>query len=208
MNVIVIYKSRYGSTRGIAEFIAEKLREHGVKAEARSVDTALDIEEYDAVVIGSAVYMEHWMKEAAELVRRNRAVLAGRPVWLFSSGPLELEPGTSLDEPGRPGTGAQRDRRVSGDHPPPGPPGFFRCAGSGQARTPAPADPEAAGRPCAPSRGGFPQPGRHRGLDRRHCADAGNSLTVIEKVKKLIPEKRMRGVRFELTNSYETRPST
>jgi menaquinone-dependent protoporphyrinogen oxidase len=53
MNVIVIYKSRYGSTRGIAEFIAEKLREHGVKAEARSVDTALDIEEYDAVVIGN-----------------------------------------------------------------------------------------------------------------------------------------------------------
>ncbi len=99
MNVIVVYTSRYGSTRGIAEFIAEKLREHGVQAEARSVDAAPDVEGYDAVVIGSAVYMEHWMKEAAEFVRRNRTVLAERPVWLFSSGPLRLEPGTSPDDP-------------------------------------------------------------------------------------------------------------
>lgn len=97
MNVIVVYKSRYGSTREIAEFIAEKLREHGVQAEARSVDA--DPGEYDAAVIGSAVYMEHWMKDAAEFVRRNRTVLAERPVWLFSSGPLKLEPGTSPDDP-------------------------------------------------------------------------------------------------------------
>jgi len=43
--------------------------------------------------------MEHWMKDAAEFVRRNRTVLAERPVWLFSSGPLKLEPGTSPDDP-------------------------------------------------------------------------------------------------------------
>jgi menaquinone-dependent protoporphyrinogen oxidase len=28
------------------------------------------------------------LKEAAEFVRRNREALAGRPLWLFSSGPL------------------------------------------------------------------------------------------------------------------------
>ncbi len=99
MNVIVVYASRYGSTRGIAEFIAEELREHGVQAEARSVDANPNPGEYDAAVIGSAVYMEHWLKDAAEFVRRNRTVLAERPVWLFSSGPLKLEPGTSPDDP-------------------------------------------------------------------------------------------------------------
>jgi len=36
--------------------------------------------------------MGHWQKEAVEFVRRNRAVLAGHPVWLFSSGPLGTEP--------------------------------------------------------------------------------------------------------------------
>ncbi|WP_332449145.1 flavodoxin domain-containing protein [Methanoculleus sp.] len=100
MNVIVVYASRYGSTKGIAEFIAEKLRAHGVQAEARSVEAGPNPGEYDAVVIGSAVYMEHWMKGAVEFVRQNRAVLAGRPVWLFSSGPLKLEPGTSPGDPG------------------------------------------------------------------------------------------------------------
>jgi menaquinone-dependent protoporphyrinogen oxidase len=87
--VIVVYASRYGSTKGIAEFIAEKLRQQGLQAEARSVGEARGPEEYDAIVIGSAVYMEHWLNEAADYVRRNRTALAGRPVWLFSSGPLE-----------------------------------------------------------------------------------------------------------------------
>jgi menaquinone-dependent protoporphyrinogen oxidase len=36
--------------------------------------------------------MFHWEKDASSLVRRNRAALAGKPVWLFSSGPLGTEP--------------------------------------------------------------------------------------------------------------------
>jgi len=49
-------------------------------------------------VIGSAVYMFHWLKEAAKFVRRQRTVLAARPVWLFSSGPLGTD---TVDEQGR-----------------------------------------------------------------------------------------------------------
>ncbi|PKL63553.1 MAG: protoporphyrinogen oxidase [Methanomicrobiales archaeon HGW-Methanomicrobiales-2] len=101
MKVIVLYASMYGSTKGIAEFIAEKLRQHGLKTEARSVDAAPDIRDYDAVVIGSAVYIGHWIREAAEFVRKNSDVLDGRPVWLFSSGPLKPEPeAVSPDAPG------------------------------------------------------------------------------------------------------------
>jgi len=88
LKAIVAYASKYGSTKGIAEFIAEKLRQHGTQAEARPVDAAHNPGDYDALVVGSAVYMMHWLKEAAEFVRRNRTVLANRPVWLFSSGPL------------------------------------------------------------------------------------------------------------------------
>jgi len=43
---------------------------------------------YDAVIIGSAVYMGHWLDPAKELVNRFREALAGRAVWLFSSGPV------------------------------------------------------------------------------------------------------------------------
>ena len=99
MGVVVVYASRYGSTKGIAEFIAERLRERGLEAEARSVDSRPDPAQYDAVVLGSAVYLGRWMKEAAAFAEENRATLAARPAWLFSSGPLVLAEGATVDDP-------------------------------------------------------------------------------------------------------------
>jgi menaquinone-dependent protoporphyrinogen oxidase len=99
MNVVVVYASRYGATKGIAEFIAEKLRAQGVPAEARSVDSRPDPGQYDAVVLGSAVFLGRWMQSAVEFAERNREVLASRPVWLFSSGPLTLKDGVTVDDP-------------------------------------------------------------------------------------------------------------
>jgi menaquinone-dependent protoporphyrinogen oxidase len=99
MNVVVVYASRYGSTKGIAESIAERLRERGVEAEARSVDSNPDPGQYDAVVLGSAVFLGRWMQSAAEFAERNRAALTSRPVWLFSSGPLTLKEGVTVDDP-------------------------------------------------------------------------------------------------------------
>lgn len=92
MNVLVAYASRHGATQGIAERIAETLRDAGVDARARSVESVPDLEGYDACVIGAAAYMFHWLKEAASFVRHHRAALEAMPVWLFSSGPLGTEP--------------------------------------------------------------------------------------------------------------------
>ncbi len=91
MKTVVIYASKYGSTKGIAEFIAGKLRQAGTQVEARHVGEVHNPGDYDVFVIGSAVYMMHWLKEATEFVKGNRALLANRPVWLFSSGPLGTE---------------------------------------------------------------------------------------------------------------------
>lgn len=88
MKVLVAYASRHGSTGGIAERIAEGLRNAGLEADAVDVLKRPDPEPYDAFVIGSAAYMFHWMKEATAFVDRHRDLLASRPVWLFSSGPL------------------------------------------------------------------------------------------------------------------------
>jgi menaquinone-dependent protoporphyrinogen oxidase len=91
MTVLVAYASKHGATRGIAERIADQLRAAGQAAEAGPVQEAADLAGYSAFVVGSAVYNAHWQKEAAAFVTRNRALLAGRPVWLFSSGPLGTE---------------------------------------------------------------------------------------------------------------------
>jgi menaquinone-dependent protoporphyrinogen oxidase len=92
MNVLVAYASKHGATQGIAERIAEQLSAAGLEAHAQPVNAIGDPAGFDAFVIGSAAYIGHWQKEATEFVRRNQAVLAMRPTWLFISGPLGTEP--------------------------------------------------------------------------------------------------------------------
>jgi len=91
MTVLVAYASKHGSTQGIAERIAEKLRQLGKEAEARPLEEVSDPGSYEALVIGSALYYGSWMKEATEWIHRNQAALAKLPVWLFSVGPLGAE---------------------------------------------------------------------------------------------------------------------
>jgi menaquinone-dependent protoporphyrinogen oxidase len=111
MHVLVAYASRHGATQGIAERIAQTLHAAGVDAEARPASSVKGVAGYDAFVIGSAAYMFHWLKDALELVRRNRTVLAGKPVWLFSSGPLGTE---ALDARGRDQKEAAISKEIAG----------------------------------------------------------------------------------------------
>ena len=97
MRVLVAFATRHGATQGIAERIAETLRESGLDAEAQPAGSVGSLDGYDAFVIGSAAYMHHWLKDATNLVRRNRRLLRERPVWLFSSGPI----GGPVDAAGR-----------------------------------------------------------------------------------------------------------
>lgn len=106
MKVLVAHASRHGATAGIAERIAETLQRHGIAAEPHPVEEVEGIEGYDAVVLGGAAYMFHWLKAAVRFARRHRAELAARPVWLFSSGPLGHErldaDGNDMIETGQP----------------------------------------------------------------------------------------------------------
>lgn len=96
--VLVAYATRHGSTQGIAEQIAATLERTGLDVTIRPIDEADSIDGYDAFVIGSAAYLGGWLGNATAFVRRHRAVLAIRPVWLFSSGPTGTE---AVDSKGR-----------------------------------------------------------------------------------------------------------
>jgi menaquinone-dependent protoporphyrinogen oxidase len=98
VSVLVAYASRHGATQGIAERIAGRLQQDGVEAEAVRAGDVRDASVYDAFVVGSAAYMFHWLADATRFVQRNRATLAARPVWLFSSGPLGTD---AVDAKGR-----------------------------------------------------------------------------------------------------------
>ena len=88
MNTLVAYASRHGATREIAEWIAGTLRADGREVTLAAVTEPVDVAGYDAFVIGSAAYMSHWLEDATTFIRHHRAILMGRPVWLFSSGPI------------------------------------------------------------------------------------------------------------------------
>jgi menaquinone-dependent protoporphyrinogen oxidase len=88
MKVLVSAASRHGSTAEIARTIGETLVEAGLQAVVLPPDAVTSLDGYDAVVLGSGVYVGHWMDAAKHLAERHAATLASRPVWLFSSGPI------------------------------------------------------------------------------------------------------------------------
>jgi menaquinone-dependent protoporphyrinogen oxidase len=88
MNVLVTAASQQGSTYGIAEAIGRTLRSRGLDVTVAEPHTVARVDDYDAFVVGSAIYMGRWLDGGVEFVRRFASDLAGRPVWLFSSGPV------------------------------------------------------------------------------------------------------------------------
>lgn len=113
MRVLVSAASRHGSTREIAERIA------GVVRKALPGDAVIDVcaaaqitapTGYDAVVLGSAVYMGRWLEDA-RLAAVRIAARAPQSVWLFSSGPVGEPPKPDEDPVDVPGIVAATNAR-------------------------------------------------------------------------------------------------
>ncbi len=85
--ILVAYATKYGATAKIAEKIGLVLREAGLGTDVLAVKSVKDLSPYKAIVLGSAVYIGKWRKDASAFLKANEAALAEKPVWLFSSGP-------------------------------------------------------------------------------------------------------------------------
>ena len=85
--VLVTYASKYGATAEIAEKIGDVLRQEGLPVDVLPVKQVKDVTPYTAVILGSAVYIGRWRKEAVKFLETNEQALAEQDVWLFSSGP-------------------------------------------------------------------------------------------------------------------------
>ena len=86
--VLVAYASKNGSTAEIAQTIAQTLGQAGTSVDCLDAGEVGSIEPYDAVVLGSAVYIKRWRGDAKRFLRRHARQLAQRPFWVFSSGPV------------------------------------------------------------------------------------------------------------------------
>lgn len=87
--VLVAYGSKHGATAGIADQIGHTLQEDGFEAQVVPAREVRDVEGFDAVVLGGSLYAGHWNRDAVRCAHRNEEALTHRPVWLFSSGPVD-----------------------------------------------------------------------------------------------------------------------
>jgi len=99
MRVLVTVASKHGASTEIAGAIGDVLMARGLEVSVVAPEIAGNVKGYDAVIIGSGVYAGRWLGPAKQFVERNRDLFNGRPVWLFSSGPVG-DPPKPAEEPG------------------------------------------------------------------------------------------------------------
>ncbi len=94
MRILIAVASRHEATREVGERIGAVLAAElpGAEVDVRDPAEVHTVDPYDAVVLGSAVYMGRWLPAARELLDRAAADLERRPLWLFSSGPIDGGP--------------------------------------------------------------------------------------------------------------------
>ncbi len=86
-HVLVAYATRMGSTAEIAEAIGNEFTRQGLRATVCPCADAGSVLPFDAVVIGSGLYIGRWDADAVAYLDAQAAGLSSRPTWLFQSGP-------------------------------------------------------------------------------------------------------------------------
>lgn len=85
-NSIVVYKSKYGSTKQYAEWIAEELGCEALDAKNVKID---DLEKYDTIIYGGGLYAE--VINGVILLTKNMDKLEGKKLIVYSTGITPLE---------------------------------------------------------------------------------------------------------------------
>ncbi|QPK82027.1 flavodoxin [Schaalia sp. ZJ405] len=86
MHILVTAASKHGSTNDVADAIAQRLRDKGHDVDRMAPADVTSIDTYDAVIVGSAVYILQWMEAAHDFMERFADQLKTTRVWAFSVG--------------------------------------------------------------------------------------------------------------------------
>lgn len=81
MKTLIVYGSKYGSTKVIAKWIAERLNFETTIKDVKEVPSP---EPFDLTIIGSAVYTEGIMKEVKDYINKHLNILEKKQVVLYA----------------------------------------------------------------------------------------------------------------------------
>ena len=88
MQVLVTVGSRHGSTQEIGAEIADVLERSGHTVTTLDPEDVMSIDGFDAVVLGSSVYVGRFAASVRALADRLEGPLSEVALWLFWSGPI------------------------------------------------------------------------------------------------------------------------
>lgn len=95
--VLVTYITHSGTTRDVAEAIAEEITKTGFESELLELSQVKDTTDYAAVVLGAPMIVG-WHKDALKYLRSHNSDLAQKPLALFLMGMSLLDgPNPQLD---------------------------------------------------------------------------------------------------------------
>ncbi len=89
--ILVAFATQYGSTREVADTIAQVLRAEGHEVDVTEMRSVTSLDGYQSVVLGAPFYLGHWHKDAPAFLSRFRTALVARPVAVFALGPVGTE---------------------------------------------------------------------------------------------------------------------
>jgi menaquinone-dependent protoporphyrinogen oxidase len=89
MRILVTYGSTRGGTQGLAEMVADDLRAEGFEVDLLPPRQVRRLDDYDAIIVGGALYASRWHRASRGFVKRHAASIRQRPAYFFSSGPLD-----------------------------------------------------------------------------------------------------------------------
>lgn len=87
-SILLAYATRFGSTQEVAETIAATLRKVGLEVDIQPMHDVKQLDQYDAVVLGAAIYNAKWHPDAHQFLPQHQEALSQRLVVIFALGPL------------------------------------------------------------------------------------------------------------------------
>jgi menaquinone-dependent protoporphyrinogen oxidase len=85
--ILLAYASKYGATAEIAQKIRGELQASGFEVDTLPANQVKDVSQYQSVILGVALYMGQWRKEAVQFLKAHQGSLSKQAVWIFTSGP-------------------------------------------------------------------------------------------------------------------------